>query len=115
MLPILTMQLNSDPTSRPSLALTHTPSYWSLSLLEPSTAGSSDQFDHKMIIKLDALGCPCSPMFVLARAPWRFGALKFDVKHLQALNKAGSCPDQYYGENAYACRCISSFAYEFLS
>ena len=38
-----------------------------------------------MTISPDTLGCSCSPMTVLARAPWRFGALRFDVRRIHAL------------------------------
>ena len=39
-----------------------------------------------MIISPDTLGCSCSSMSVLARAPWRLGALRFDVRHIHALD-----------------------------
>ena len=38
-----------------------------------------------MTISPDTLGCSCSSMSVLARAPWRFGALRFDFRRIHAL------------------------------
>ena len=51
-----------------------------------------------MTISPDTLGCSCSPMSVLARAPWRFGALRFDVRRIHALCNLERLPSNSNGE-----------------
>ena len=48
----------------------------------------------------DTLGCSCTPMSVLARAPWRFGLLKFDVKQLRSLQSLERSECKLYGKEA---------------
>ena len=88
----------SDPPNRPSILSSDTYTLLKHRTVRVSVLGHIGQDITKMTISPDTLGCSCSPMSVLARAPWRFGALRFDVRRIHAFCNRERPPSDSNGE-----------------